>query len=186
VFIPERPHIRITGSHKNNRPRTNLVSYVTAQSVPILSKPMSFSSASELAARWVSLIGTQPIITNPLRISGTWIADIPSRVGSDTAIDLAMTHVLDSNRTYMLKSDETTGVARSSVIRALKNLRLAWQKNNGQNFDLLLAVKLHFTSEECFTYIPIHESPGTNIEFRYFWQRAPISTYCTPWNCPSY
>lgn len=94
------------------------------------------------------MIGPEPLQQSPLRVFGSWMADVPSRIGSNKTVDAAATYLLDSFEAWQIRTDEACFASRSSGIKAQKSLRLAWQKKNRlQNPDLLLAVKLHMASE---------------------------------------
>lgn len=149
IFVAETVHT-VAVSHGETAPPTKPIPFRPVQSRFIVPRAMQFSSTSQLAARWVSMIGGKPQSSSSLRVLGSWITDIPSRLGHTPALDSAAAYALDSTQAHLLKTDKMERLARSAGLRALQGLREAkWDKcQRSSKLDLLLAVKLHFASEE--------------------------------------
>ncbi|XPT04526.1 hypothetical protein M3J09_013602 [Ascochyta lentis] len=106
------------------------------------------SAESTLIARWVNMLGSAPADSRPLSILGTWIQSIPSRVGSNTMLDLAVEFLVDSHAVYWEDSYSKRQVASMTKSRALKKLQLAVsQTENHNTYDMVLATKLHYAAE---------------------------------------
>ncbi|KAH8803463.1 hypothetical protein F5884DRAFT_508001 [Xylogone sp. PMI_703] len=153
LFITEMPRTKTSRSRESNN-RSSELQVVKS----LMPKQVPFSTGMMLAARWVGMIGGQTFSSNGLRIFGACIAHIPSRIGSNPALDAAVRYVLDCHQAHLLGTKETLCRARSSGLRASKGLRLAYQAGDQQDFNLLITVKLHFVAEiflavGTFTYV---------------------------------
>jgi hypothetical protein len=106
------------------------------------------SAESTLIARWVDLLGTNPMNSTPLSILGTWIQSIPSRVGSNRMLDLAIEFLIDSHAVYWDDSYSKRQVASATKSRALKELQLAVSHTASHNtYEMVLATKMHYAAE---------------------------------------
>jgi hypothetical protein len=106
------------------------------------------STETTLIARYVDMLGSDPAGKRCFDILGTWIQSIPSRIGSNKMLDLAVQFLVDSHATYRDDMYSKRKVARASKNKALKELQLAvMDTNKGTTYDVLLATKLHYAAE---------------------------------------
>lgn len=106
------------------------------------------SAEGMLVARWVDMLGSGPTNSRPLSILGTWIQSIPSRVGSNRMVDLAVEFLIDSNAVYWDDSYSKRQIASATKSRALKELQLAVSQAQSQNtYEMVLATKMHYAAE---------------------------------------
>lgn len=103
---------------------------------------------STLISRWIDMLGSAPADSRPLSILGTWIQSIPSRVGSNTMLDLAVEFLIDSHAVYWDDSYSKRRSAGATKSKALKELQLAVSQSQTRNtYDMVLATKLHYAAE---------------------------------------
>ena len=106
------------------------------------------SAESTLIARWVEMLGLAPANSRPLSILGTWIQSIPSRIGSNPMLDLAVEFLINSHAVYWDASYSKRQVASATKSKALKELQLAVSQSQTHNtYELVLATKMHYAAE---------------------------------------
>jgi hypothetical protein len=106
------------------------------------------STETTLISRYVGMLGSDPAGKQPFEILGTWIQSIPSRIGSNRMLDLAVQFLVDSYATYRDDMHSRRKVARASKSKALKELQLVMMDTgNKTTYDVLLATKLHYAAE---------------------------------------
>ena len=106
------------------------------------------SPETTLIARYVGMLGPDPIGRQPFEILGTWIQSIPSRIGSNKMLDLAVEFLVDSYGTFRDDTHSRRKVAKASKAKALKELQLVvMSTNTNTTYDVLLATKLHYAAE---------------------------------------
>ncbi|CAN9225144.1 unnamed protein product [Alternaria alternata] len=94
------------------------------------------------------MLGPDPIGRQPFEILGTWIQSIPSRIGSNKMLDLAVEFLVDSYGTFRDDTHSRRKVAKASKAKALKELQLVvMSTNTNTTYDVLLATKLHYAAE---------------------------------------
>lgn len=94
------------------------------------------------------MLGPDPIGRQPFEILGTWIQSIPSRIGSNKMLDLAVEFLVDSYGTFRDDTHSRRKVAKASKAKALKELQLVvMNTNTNTTYDVLLATKLHYAAE---------------------------------------
>jgi hypothetical protein len=103
---------------------------------------------STLIARYVDMLGSDCAENRPLSILGTWIQSIPSRVGSNKMMDLAVEFFVNSFAVYWNDTYSTRSLASASKERALKELQLfVFNTSNRPTYDVILATKMHYAAE---------------------------------------
>ncbi|KAL1798453.1 hypothetical protein ACET3X_002490 [Alternaria dauci] len=106
------------------------------------------SDETTLIARYVSMLGPDPMGKQPFGILGTWIQSIPSRIGSNKMLDLAVEFLVDSYGTFRDDMHSRRKVAKATKAKALKELQLIVMSTDNQTtYDVLLATKLHYAAE---------------------------------------
>ncbi|KAF2621490.1 hypothetical protein BU25DRAFT_495685 [Macroventuria anomochaeta] len=106
------------------------------------------SAESTLVARWVDMLGSAPENSRPLSILGTWIQSIPSRVGSNLMLDLAVEFLIDSHAVYWDDSYSKRQIASATKSKALRELQLAvFQSQTRNTYEMVLATKMHYAAE---------------------------------------
>ncbi|KAI4617054.1 uncharacterized protein J4E87_008567 [Alternaria ethzedia] len=106
------------------------------------------SPETTLISRYIGVLGPEPAGRQPFEVLGTWIQSIPSRIGSNKMLDLAVQFFVDSHATYRDDMHSKRKVARASKAKALKELQLAvMNTDNKVTYDILLATKLHYAAE---------------------------------------
>jgi len=129
------------------------------------------SPETTLISRYVGVLGPDPAGRQPFEVLGTWIQSIPSRIGSNKMLDLAIQFFVDSHATYRDDMHSKRKVARASKAKALKELQLAVMKtDNKVTYDILLATKLHYAAE---VSQPVRRRPALLITCRLFWGLIP-------------
>lgn len=114
-----------------------------------LSLPARISTPENgLAARYLEVLGGRPLHLQPLAMLGSWIESIPTRLGSNRAVDLAVEYFTQSFGVWQDSSFSKRTAAMQTRGRALKELQRAISDNvAGPTYDVVLAMKLHFASE---------------------------------------
>jgi hypothetical protein len=106
------------------------------------------SSETTLIARYIDMLGPGNVDYQPLAILGTWIQSIPSRIGSNRMMDLAVEFFVDSFAVYWNDTHSKRSLASASKGKALKELQLfVLNTNNKPTYDVLLATKMHYAAE---------------------------------------
>lgn len=106
------------------------------------------SAESTLIARWVDMLGSVPANSMPLSILGTFILSIPSRIGSNSMLDLAVEFLVDSHAVFWNDSYSKRQAAAATKSRALKELQLAVSQDCTRNtYEMVLATKMHYAAE---------------------------------------
>lgn len=113
-----------------------------------LSAVRPLSAEGTLIARWIEMLGSGPTGSMPLSILGTWIQSIPSRIGSNPMLDLAVEFLIDSHVVYWNDSYSKRQAASATKSRALKELQLAVSQTQTRNtYEMVLATKMHYAAE---------------------------------------
>lgn len=123
-----------------------------AESALSVLQPMSSETA--LISRYINMLGPWTASKQPLSVLGTWIHSIPSRIGHNRMMDLAVDFLIKSYEVYWDNTYTKRGMARTSKERALKELQLF--VNNGQNrptYEVVLVTKMHYAAEVCCTQV---------------------------------
>ncbi|KAH7092609.1 hypothetical protein FB567DRAFT_241756 [Paraphoma chrysanthemicola] len=106
------------------------------------------SSETNLIARYVGMLGPGTVDQQPLAILGTWIQSIPSRIGKNRMMDLAVEFFVNSHDVFWNDTYTTRSIARASKEKALKELQLfVFDNRNRPTYDVLLATKMHYAAE---------------------------------------
>lgn len=112
----------------------------------VLIKPSSAEGV--LVSRWVDMLGPAHENSRPLSILGTWVQSIPSRVGSNSMLDLAVEFLIDSHAVFWDDSYSKRQRASATKSKALKQLQLAVSQNHSRNtYEMALATKMHYAAE---------------------------------------
>lgn len=94
------------------------------------------------------MVGSVSIDHQPLSILGTWIESIPSRIGSNRMMDLAVDFFVHSYAVYCNDTYSQRKLASASKEKALKELQLfVHDRGNRPTYDVVLATKMHYASE---------------------------------------
>lgn len=106
------------------------------------------SADGTLISRWVDMLGSMPENNKPLSILGTWIQSIPSRIGSNSMLDLAVEFLIDSHAVFWDDSYSKRQTATATKSKALKELQLAVSIDQSRNtYEMVLATKMHYAAE---------------------------------------
>jgi hypothetical protein len=106
------------------------------------------SPETTLIARYVDMVGSENIDYQPLSILGTWIQSIPSRIGSNKMMDLAVEFFVNSFAVFWDDTHSKRSLAIASKEKSLKELQLFVMNANKQpTYDVLLATKMHYAAE---------------------------------------
>ncbi|KAI4921140.1 uncharacterized protein J4E92_008126 [Alternaria infectoria] len=97
------------------------------------------SPETTLISRYVGVLGPEPAGRQPFEVLGTWIQSIPSRIGSNKMLDLAVQFFVDSHATYRDDMHSKRKVARASKAKALKELQLAVMNTDNKVTDVMLS-----------------------------------------------
>jgi hypothetical protein len=109
-------------------------------------KPSSLETT--LVARYIGMLGPGTVDQQPLAILGTWIQSIPSRIGKNRMMDLAVEFFVNSHDVFWNDTYTTRCLARASKEKALKELQLfVFNAQNKPTYDVLLATKMHYAAE---------------------------------------
>jgi hypothetical protein len=107
-------------------------------------------SESTLIARYIDMLGSDRTENKPLSILGTWIQSIPSRIGSNKMMDLAVEFFVNSFAVYWNDNHSTRSLASVSKEKALKELQLfVFNASKRPTYDVILATKMHYAAEVC-------------------------------------
>lgn len=116
------------------------------ESSPLTIRPIS--EETTLIARYIDMLGSEAATKQPLSILGTWIQSIPSRIGSNRMVDLAVEFLVNSYATFWDDSHSKRKVARASKAKALRELQLmVLNTQTTPSYDVLLATKMHYAAE---------------------------------------
>jgi hypothetical protein len=114
-------------------------------------------SETTLMARYINMLGSGSAENQPLSILGTWIQSIPSRIGSNRMMDLAVEFFVNSFAVYWNDSYSNRNLANTSKNKALKELQLfVFNASNRPTYDVVLATKIHYAAEVCQPYMTIY------------------------------
>ena len=109
------------------------------------------SSETTLIARYINMLGSKSAAKQPLSILGTWIQSIPSRIGSNAMMDLAVEFFVNSYDVYWNDTYSKRSLARASKEKALKELQLfVLNIQNKPTYEVILATKMHYAAEVCW------------------------------------
>ena len=106
------------------------------------------SAEGTLISRWVDMLGSAHENNRPLSILGTWIQSIPSRIGSNSMLDLAVEFLIDSHAVFWDDSYSRRQTASATKSKALGQLQLAVSHDQSRNtYEMVLATKMHYAAE---------------------------------------
>ena len=106
------------------------------------------SSETTLISRYIGMLGSETTAKQPLSILGTWIQSIPSRIGFNRMMDLAVEFFINSYDVYWDDTHSKRSLARASKEQALKELQLfVLNAQNQPTYEVLLATKMHYAAE---------------------------------------
>jgi hypothetical protein len=101
-----------------------------------------------LITRYIGMVGSGPVGYNPLSVLGTWIESIPSRMGSNRTLDLAVEFLINSYSVFWDDTYSNRRLAESTKAKALAELQLAVVNNQSTpSYDVALATKTHYAAE---------------------------------------
>jgi hypothetical protein len=133
------------------------------------------SEESNLIARYIGMLGSESLDKQPISILGTWIQSIPSRIGSNQMLDLAIEFMINSHAAFRDGMHSKRKIARVSKAKALRELQLVVLKSQGSPaYDVLLATKMHFAAEVSFAVNQGVVESLTDID-----RRFSVSIRCT-------
>ncbi|KAF2032907.1 hypothetical protein EK21DRAFT_59938 [Setomelanomma holmii] len=105
-------------------------------------------SETTLISRYICMLGPGTVDQQPLSILGTWIQSIPSRIGSNRMMDLAVEFLVNSHDVWWNDTYTTRALAKASKEKALKELQLfVFNAKNKPTYDVILATKMHYAAE---------------------------------------
>jgi hypothetical protein len=145
IFKPKVPSSK---KRINNQKRAleAYLQHLQTESTTVLYQPSS--DETTLIARYIGMLGTETSGKQPLSILGTWIQSIPSRIGSNRMLDLAVEFLINSHAVYRDGMHSKREVARVTKAKALRELQLVVSNTqNRPTYDVLLATKMHFAAE---------------------------------------
>ncbi|KAF2822519.1 hypothetical protein CC86DRAFT_357432 [Ophiobolus disseminans] len=120
--------------------------YLQEESAITALKPSS--SETTLISRYIAMLGSETAAKQPLSILGTWIQSIPSRIGANTMMDLAVEFFVNSHDVYWDDTYSKRSVAQASKEKALKSLQLiVFNTQDKPTYEVLLATKMHYAAE---------------------------------------
>ena len=94
------------------------------------------------------MVGSGPVGYKPMSILGTWIESIPSRMGHNRMLDLAIEFLLDSYLVFREDTHSKRRIAESTKAKALTELQLAVVGTQSTpSYDVVLATKTHYAAE---------------------------------------
>lgn len=106
------------------------------------------SPETTLIARYINMMGVEPVGYQPLSILGTWIQSIPARIGTNRMMDLAVEFFVNSYAVFNHDTYSQRQLASASKEKALKELQLFVNNtNNRPTYDVVLATKMHYAAE---------------------------------------
>jgi hypothetical protein len=110
--------------------------------------PTPSSPETTLITRYIDMISVGPVNYKPLYILGTWIDSIPSRIGSNRTLDLAVEFLINSYSVYWDNSYSKRRLAEATKAKALSALQLAVvETQDCPSYDVVLATKTHYAAE---------------------------------------
>ena len=134
------------GVGKQVRPERHLTSSVNPTPSRALSSPQSI-----LVARFGATMGYDHPNKHAMQILGCWSDFIPSRIGSDATLDLAVRYLISSSEAFRLPQANISQLARATAVQATASLR-ALVANTARTHvvedSLLLATVCHWISEQ--------------------------------------
>lgn len=141
----KNPASRRTAAYRQKKLEEHLQALLAESAVSTI-RPSS--SESTLIREYINILGSNSAELQPLSILGTWIQTIPSRIGHNRMIDLAVEFFVNSFAVYYDNSYSRRAQATASKERALKELQLTVLKANSRpTYDVLLATKMHYAAE---------------------------------------
>ena len=106
------------------------------------------SSETTLVFRYLNMLGSDLTGKQPFYILGTWIQSIPSRIGSNRMLDLAVEFFVNSYAVYCDDTHSKRELARISKTTALRELQLfVMDAHSKPTYEVLLATKMHYAAE---------------------------------------
>ncbi|CAO2649793.1 Nn.00g010850.m01.CDS01 [Neocucurbitaria sp. VM-36] len=141
------------------------------------------SSETTLIARYISMLGPESAKKQPLSILGTWISSIPSRIGFNPMLDLAVEFLVNSYAVYWDDTHSKRKLASATKAKALRELQLVVLNSQSKpSYEVLLATKLHYAAEALMgidtMYHAIHafglaqlltSGAVSNVDDEHFW-----------------
>jgi hypothetical protein len=130
--------------------------HLQAESAITTIKPSSLETT--LIARYIHMLGSDSAENQPLSILGTWVQSIPSRIGSNKMMDLAVEFFVNSYAVYLDDTYSKRSLASASKGKALKELQLfVFNAHNQPTYEVLLATKMHYAAEVCLATLVMIE-----------------------------
>ena len=128
--------------------------HLEKESVIVPYQPSSPETA--LISRYIDMLGPDVSGKQPLAILGTWIETMPSRIGHNRMLDLAVEFLLNSYAAYRDGMHSKRKLAKATKAKALRELQLVvLNARTEPTYDLLLATKMHYAAEvrdyDCYT-----------------------------------
>jgi hypothetical protein len=128
--------------------RKRLHAYLQRLQFGSLNTHKPWSPETSLITRYIDMVGSGPVGYKPLSILGTWVESIPSRMGYNRTLDLAIEFLLDSYSVFWDDIYSKRRLAESTKAKALAELQLAVVKTPGTpSYDVVLATKTHYAAE---------------------------------------
>lgn len=131
--------------------RKKLQVYLNELDASILGIPRQFlPSQTVLAVRYLEILGSRTPQEQPLYILGSWVESIPSRIGKNSVVDLAIEYLVESFNVYRAPTFSGQRTAFVTKARAIKELQIAVRnEKTGRSYDTAIATKIHFMAEVC-------------------------------------
>ncbi|KAJ4351887.1 uncharacterized protein N0V89_007231 [Didymosphaeria variabile] len=105
-------------------------------------------SQTALAARYLNLLGSRPPEEQPFATMGSWVESIPSRIGKNPTLDLAIEYLITSFDVYRDPTFSSHRTALATKAKALRELQLAiGNEKTRRSYDTAVATKIHFMAE---------------------------------------
>lgn len=148
LALKPKPQSRKAANAQKKKLKTHLLR-LYCQSALTAHRPSS--PESTLIGRYIDMLGSGPSNHQPLSILGTWIHSIPSRIGSNHMIDLAVEFLINSYAVYWDNSHSNRMLAQATKAKALKELQfMVCETKEKATYEILLATKTHYAAEVCF------------------------------------
>ncbi|KAH7377403.1 hypothetical protein BKA66DRAFT_422314 [Pyrenochaeta sp. MPI-SDFR-AT-0127] len=143
-----RPKLRSSKKKEAHQKRALEAYLQLLQEESALTTVRPLSPETTLIARYITMLGSETSSKQPLSILGTWIQSIPSRIGSNRMLDLAVEFLINSYDVFWDDTHSKRKLARSSKAKALRELQLVvLNSQSGPGYEVLLATKMHYAAE---------------------------------------
>ncbi|KAL5117142.1 hypothetical protein ACEQ8H_004967 [Pleosporales sp. CAS-2024a] len=129
------------------------------QAEAALSAIRPLSPETTLIARYVDMLGPEDFGSQPLSILGTWVQTIPSRIGANRMMDLAIDFFIHSYAVFQDDTYSKRTVASATKEKALKELQLfVLDTDNKPTYEVILATKMHYAAEALLGIDTMHHA----------------------------